>query len=155
MKQTLSQRFSKCGLDLGWPQPAAAWSTVSVPGQWLRSGPGSESTKSQPPDQRSATRPWPYSFAEKEFPQRRKVVKRVKYLLGGKKEYSTCGETHGWTQRVVPSWITFMGHFCWPLANHFDLPDSESVFGLSQDFPTCARTSLSQDGFYWRGLWAA
>ena len=40
-----------------------------------------------------------------------------------------------------------------PLTNHFDLPDSKSVFGVSQDRPTCAGTSLCQDGFYRRGLW--
>ena len=38
-----------------------------------------------PLDQWPVTRPWPYGFAEKEFPQRQKVVKQVKYLLGGKK----------------------------------------------------------------------
>ena len=45
-------------------------------------------------------------------------------------------------QRVVPS-----GHFFWvshitqPLANHFDLPGSKSVFGISQDLPVYARIS--------------
>ena len=47
-----------------------------------------------------------------------------------------------------------MGHFFWlPLASHFDLPGSESVFCISQDSPTCAHTTLGQDGFYCRGLW--
>ena len=40
------------------------------------------------------------------------------------------------------------------LANHFDLPGSESIFGISQDPPVCAHTSLSQDEFYRRGIWA-
>ena len=39
-----------------------------------------------------------------------------------------------------------------PLANHFDLPDSESVFGISQDPPKCAHTSLSQDGVYLKSI---
>ena len=39
------------------------------------------------------------------------------------------------------------------MANHFDLPGSESIFGISQDLPMCVHTSLSQDGFYRRGLW--
>ena len=39
-----------------------------------------------------------------------------------------------------------------PLASHFDLPGSQSVFGISQDPPKCAHTSLSQDGSYRRGL---
>ena len=40
-----------------------------------------------------------------------------------------------------------------PLANRFGLPGSESVFGMSKDPLVCARASLSQDGFHWRGLW--
>ena len=42
-----------------------------------------------------------------------------------------------------------------PLANHFDSPDSESLFGISQDPPMYAHAFLSQDGFYLTGLWAA
>ena len=33
------------------------------------------------------------------------------------------------------------------LTNHLALPGSESVFGFSQDPPTCACTSVTQDGF--------
>ena len=40
-----------------------------------------------------------------------------------------------------------------PLANHLALPDSESELGVSQDPPMCAHASLSQDGFYRKGLW--
>ena len=40
----------KGGDDLGRPWPAAAWSRISVPGQRLRSGSGSESAESQPLD---------------------------------------------------------------------------------------------------------
>ena len=31
-----------------------------------------------------------------------------------------------------------------PLANHFDSPDSESIFGISQDPPIYAHAFLSQ-----------
>ena len=34
-----------------------------------------------------------------------------------------------------------------PLASHLALPDSESIFGLSQSPPICAHVSLSQNGF--------
>ena len=44
----------------------------------------------------------------------------------------------------------FLLGFLWPI---IDLPGSKSVFGISRDFPRCACTSLSQDGFYGRGLW--
>ena len=38
-----------------------------------------------------------------------------------------------------------------PLANHFDLSGSQSLFGISQDPSMCAQASLSQDGFYQKG----
>ena len=34
-----------------------------------------------------------------------------------------------------------------PLANHFDLPGLQSIFGISQDPPMCVHASLSRDGF--------
>ena len=40
-----------------------------------------------------------------------------------------------------------------PLMNHLALPGSESVFGISQDPPMSACTSLSKDAFQQRGLW--
>ena len=43
--------------------------------------------------------------------------------------------------------------FRFPLANHFDLSGSESVFGISQNPLMCAYSSLSQDGLWWRSLW--
>ena len=47
-----------------------------------------------------------------------------------------------------------MGHFFrFPLASHFDFPNSESVFDISHGPPMYACIFLSQDGFYWRGLW--
>ena len=54
-------------------------------------------------------------------------------------------------ERAVPSWS--FESLMWGissglnLANHLALPHSESVFGLSQGPPMCARASLSQDGF--------
>ena len=41
------------------------------------------------------------------------------------------------------------------MASHFDLPGSESVFGISQGPPMCAHASLSQDRFHQKGLWVA
>ena len=32
------------------------------------------------------------------------TAKQAKCLLGGRKEYSACGESHGQTQRVTPFW---------------------------------------------------
>ena len=77
------------GYDLRWPWPATAWSRASVPNQRLRMDCGCESTRSQPLDQWSVTRALALELCRKEFPQRWKIVKQVKYLLGGKK-YSTC-----------------------------------------------------------------
>ena len=38
------------------------------------------------------------------------------------------------------------------LTNHFNLLGSGSIFGISQDPLMCKYASLSQDGFYWKGL---
>jgi len=55
---------------------------------------------------------------------------------------------------LVAVWIIFWGLFSsFPLANHFDLPGSQSIFGVSQDPPMCLHTSLSQDAFYPKGVW--
>ena len=35
-----------------------------------------------------------------------------------------------------------------PLTNHFDLPGSQSIFGMSLDSSMCAHASFSLDGFY-------
>ena len=60
-------------------------------------------------------------------------------------------------ERVAPSWqfksLIWGISSRFPLANHLALPGSESVFGITQGPPLCARTSLSQDGFQRRGLW--
>ena len=48
----------------------------------------------------------------------------------------------------------FKGHsFQFPLTNHFDLPDSESVLGIPQDPPICSYSSVSQDRFFCKSLW--
>ena len=39
------------------------------------------------------------------------------------------------------------------MANQFDLPGSQFVFDVSEDPPMRAHTTLSQDGFYHKGLW--
>ena len=46
--------------------------------------------------------------------------------------------------------VFFSGY---PLANHSDLPGSQSIFCVSQDPPMCAQVSLSQDGSYRKGVW--
>ena len=58
---------------------------------------------------------------------------------------------------VMPSWqfesLIWGISSGFPLTNHFDLPGSQSIFGISQDSSMCAHASFSLDGFYWRGLW--
>ena len=44
--------------------------------------------------------------------------------------------------------ITFMGHFFQVSFGHFDLPGSQSIFGISQYLSTRADAFLSQDEFY-------
>ena len=56
---------------------------------------------------------------------------------------------HGFPFKSLTQGI-FSGY---PLANHSDLPGSQSIFGLSQDPSMCEYTSLSQDKFYCKGIW--
>ena len=105
-------------------------------------------------DQWSVTKALALRLCRKEFPQKMESSE-TKCLLGGKNKYSTCRQTHVWAQKES-CWVTPLWHFEWllwaissrfPLANHFDLPDSESTFGIFQSPPVCVCTSLSQDGF--------
>ena len=65
--------------------------------------------------------------------------------------------TGGLREVVVPSW--WLESLLWgitsgfPLADHFHLPGSESIFGITQNPPVCTNMSLSQDGFYQRSQW--
>ena len=58
--------------------------------------------------------------------------------------------------RVAPSWqfelLLWDISFHFSLANHYNLPGSQSIFGISQDPSTCAHGSLSQDGPFQRGV---
>ena len=98
----------------------------------------------------------------KAFPQRWKIVNRIKCVLRGKKvQYmwiDTGADLEGESLRctLMASRLNhlyrvfFSGY---PLANHSDLPGSQSIFGLSQDPSMCEYTSLSQDKFYCKGIW--
>ena len=113
-----------------------------------------------------ATRPvvsqwWPclFSFAEKELPQRWKVVKQANYFVGVKSIQYVWIDTQAGSERVAESRAHWQFELLsrgissgFPLTSHFDLPGSESIFGVSQDPPTCVHASLSQDGFHLRGL---
>ena len=57
-----------------------------------------------------------------------------------------------WSGLLLPSpYGAFLNGF--PLADHFGLR-SQSIFDVSQDPRMCARTSLSLDGLYQKGVWA-
>ena len=65
----------------------------------------------------------------------------------------------GTSPSVTPSW-QFKSRVSgissgFPLANHFDLPGSPSIFGISQGPSMYAQASLSQDESYHTGLWVA
>ena len=145
------------GYDLGWPRPAVA----GVPSRRLRLGCVGESTKSLSLDQWSVTRALALQLCRKEFLQRWKVVKQVKCLLRSKIVQSVWKDTRVLSGRescwVAPSWQ--LESLLWgissrfPLANRLNFPGSLSIFGISQDPPMCAHTSLSQDEFYWKGVW--
>ena len=77
--------------------------------------------------------------------------KRVQYVWIG-----TWADSEGESLScaLVAVWSTFMRCFFQvSLVNHFGLPCSQSIFGISQDPPKCAQASLSQNGFYRKGIW--
>ena len=93
----------------------------------------------------------------KELPQKRKVEKQGKCLLGEEKSTVRVDRhTRGLRERVAPSW--WLESLLWgissgfPLASHLALPASVSVFVYLGVLP-CACTCLSQGGFHRRGLW--
>ena len=61
-----------------------------------------------------------------------------------------CGQIHKWTQSYCVAPSLQFELFLWdissrfPLASHFDLLGSQSIFGKSQDPPICVQASFSQ-----------
>ena len=88
-----------------------------------------------------------------------KVVKEVKYLLKGKRvQYVQIDrQTQRESPQVAHLWKSEL--LLWgisskfPLDDHFDLPVLQSIIAVSQGLPMYAHTTLSQHGFYWKGLW--
>ena len=80
--------------------------------QWLEAGlgfpAGGKSTKSWPLHQRSVTRALALRLCRKEFPQRQKAVKPMKYLLRRKRVQNVWKDTWAGSDRdsrwVTPSW---------------------------------------------------
>ena len=81
------------------------------PWQRVRSGCGYENTESYPLGQWSVKSPWSFAFAEKEFPQRQKVVKQVKYLLGEKKVQYMEGDTQATSEGELLSCKYSLNYF--------------------------------------------
>ena len=146
-------------VDLRWPQTATAWSGVWVPSQrlgWVTAmiAPGSShwtgvSDKGPGPSalwKRISTKT-KSSEASKVFIKR----KRVQYVWVG-----TPGDSE--EESLVTSFWQFE-LLLWgissrlPLVSRFDLPGSQSVFGVPQDPSMCTHTSLSQDRFHRKGVW--
>ena len=118
------------------------------------------STGSQPSTRMAVSDKGPHlPLCRKELPQRQKVVKQS--ISKRKKRVQDVGidtrADSGERPCVAPSWQSAL--LLWgissgfPLADHSDLPGSQSVFGVSQDPPMCGHPSLSQGGFYQKGVW--
>ena len=101
----------------------------------------------------------------KELPQRQKVVKQVKCLLGGRSvvHVDGCRQTHGESHSLVVFKITYMGHF-------FQVSFGQSfwfawfwalIWFVSGSSRVCmcvrvrVHASFSRDGFQRRGLLVA
>ena len=82
-------------------------------------------------------------------------MRQVKCLLGEKNRKHRRAERErergvcfgGWFKPYGGSSSRFL------LANQLALSGSESISGLTQGPPLCARVSFSQDGFQRKGLW--
>ena len=88
-----------------------------------------------------------FNEASKVFIRRKKRTVHVIDTQGDSERQSL--STHLWWFELL-SW-SISSKF--PLANHFHLPGSQSIFGTSQGSLMCAHTTLSKDGFYPKGIW--
>ena len=89
------------------------------------------------------TRPWPFSFAEKIS---HKESNEIGETCTRRKKSTVRVGRHMGTLRVTPSWSLLGGIWSkFPLASHFDLPGSESVFGIPRDPPMCLHISVKMD----------
>ena len=94
-------------------------------------GPGPSAMQKRIPTKKES------SEASKVFIKR----KRVQYVWIGT---SVDSEGESLSCALVAVWSTFMRCFFQvSLANHFGLPCSQFIFGISQDPPKCAQASLS------------
>ena len=63
-------------------------------------------------------------------------IKRKKRTVRVDRHIARLRERELLSHYLMTVWIIFMGHFFQsPLTNHFDLPCSQSIFGISQDPP--------------------
>lgn len=90
------------------------------------------------------TRLWLVRFVEINFNKEMESSETTEVFIRRKKVHVN---RHTWAgfERELRSliWGTSPG---FPLANHLALLGSESIFGITQGPPLCARESLSQDG---------
>ena len=136
------------GAQRAWSRVASACSGVEPDlGSQAEAGPirSAETTRSQPLDQRSATRALALQRCWKEFPPRRKAVRHGKRLLG--REHSACGQARSGLGGRDPGHvhvavqITLWGvSLRSPLASPCDLPASR-VWCYLRTLP-CVRMSL-------------
>lgn len=94
-----------------------------------------------------------FGSAEKNSHKRWKAVKQVKCLRRKKNTVPVDRHSCDSRERVTESCpqeqlnYSFGYFFRFPLAKHFDLPGSQSIFGTSQDPPRYARRLLAEMGF--------
>ena len=84
-------------------------------------------------------------------------MKQVKSIRGKREQYmwidtQVNSERESWPRGSLNQLYQGIS-LSFPLCNHFDWPDSESLSGISQGPSVCVGTCLSLTGFYQRGLW--
>ena len=144
--------------DLRWPLPATSWSGAWVPSHRL--GFVAAMRASDPSHYISGHWQGP-SALQKRIPTKMESGKTSKVFIKRKKNTVHVDRPIGRLRERVSHWVTPLWQFeflLWGISYGFplddlDLPGSQSIFGISQDPPMWVHTSLSQDGFYRKGIW--
>ena len=158
-----SQNFRPCSQKLiskGWcGSPPWVWYQVALACNGLEWGLGSQ------PEIEAASQQWKHqilattqvvsdkglgpSAMQKRIPTKIESSEASRIFIKRKKRVqymwidTEAGLEREWLSHVLMAvWTTLWSlSSCFPLANHFDLPSSQSIFGKSQDIP-CAFTHL-------------
>ena len=153
----------KCyGKNLRWPGPATDWRRVWVPigWNWVMVMIEHQILITRPEINDKGPSHW---VLQKSISTKTEISEANKVFIKRKRETVCVDRNRGKLRGRTPELLSHILMAVWiilldissgfPLANHFNLPDSQSIFGIFQDSSMCAHESFSLNGFYQRGLW--